>query len=180
MANKPYSAKLKERHDPVAKRISSQILKDVLKAELIRDNVSEDKGEFLEGFWDQEYLLKNGKKLKVEAEMKDGKWWGEGWSNERPFKYDSIDIPFRKSKNLSELHIVISTCGCYAFLLLRKDMDRSLDLSGGVPKIKNTKYKKNESYFTTPVSYGKFVYKNQDDCWKFWKSIVDEKELVCK
>jgi hypothetical protein len=102
--------------------------------------------------------------------MKDEKWWGNQWSTTRPFRYEEMDIPYRKAKNQAHLHIVISTCKNFAFMLSRDEMNAALEESGGVPKIKRTIYEPNgAAYFSTPVSRGRFVQKSSDGHWHKWK-----------
>lgn len=170
MRNKSFSPTLKDKYDSIGKKLAAEIMKDFVFAELITDNLKEDAGDFSDGFWDQKYLLRNGKTIKVEPEMKDEKWWGNQFSDLRPFRYEEMDIPYRKAKNQAELHIVISTCEQFAFLVTRKAMNRYLEKSGGTPKIKRTKYEpQGAAYFSTPVSEGCFVQKSIDGKWKKWK-----------
>lgn len=170
MRNKRFDQKLKDQYDEIGKQITIQIMSDFVKAKLIENNVKEENADFSDGFWDQKYLTPDGKEIMVEPEMKDSKWWGEGFCETRPFQYSDMDIPFRKVKNRAHLHVVISTCHNYAFLLTRKAMDEHLETSGGKPKIKKTIYEPNgASYFSTPVSKGIFVAKNKDGKWKRWK-----------
>lgn len=171
MQNKRFCPELKKKHDAVGKQLAQEIMRDILGAELITENTKEDQGDFTDGFWDQKYQLPNGKEIKVEPEMKDSKWWGDHFDNNRPFRYDSMDIPFRKAKNQAHLHIVISTCSKYAFLLSRDEMNAALEESGGSPKIKRTIYEPNGgAYFSTPVGRGRFVEKNSKGNWCKWKS----------
>jgi hypothetical protein len=170
MKNKRFSPSLKEKHDKVGKSLAVDIMRDVIGAQLITDNLKEDAGDFTDGFWDQKYRLPNGKEIKVEPEMKDEKWWGDQWSACRPFRYEEMDIPYRKAKNQAHLHIVISTCQKFAFLVSRDAMDKTLEESGGSPKIKRTIYEpQGAAYFSTPVNRGKFVQKREDGHWHFWK-----------
>lgn len=135
----------------------------------MRDNEKEDRGDFSDGFWDQIYELRSGKQIKVEPEMKEKKWWGTHFANDRPFKYEDIDIPYRKAKNQANLHIVISTCERFAFMVTRNAMDKALVQRGGKPKKKETIYEPNGAdYFSTPVSDGIFVYRGEDQRWHKW------------
>lgn len=177
MKNKRFSPSLKQKYDLLGKKLAAEIMQDIVKAKLITDNLKEDSGDFTDGFWDQKYRLPSGKELKVEPEMKDEKWWGNQWSSSRPFRYEDMDIPFRKAKNQAHLHIVISTCENFAFLLTRDAMNEALEESGGMPKIKKTIYEPNgAAYFSTPVNKGYFVYRKKDGRWAKWKKLV--KELV--
>lgn len=174
MKNKRFSPSLKEKHDVVGKTLAKEIMKDLVGAELITDNIKEDSGDFTDGFWDQKYRLPNGKEIKVEPEMKDEKWWGNQWSTTRPFRYDAMDIPYRKAKNQSHLHIVISTCKNFAFLVTRDAMNDALVKSGGSPKIKRTIYEpQGAAYFSTPVEHGYFVEKGPDGRWHKWQRILE-------
>jgi hypothetical protein len=134
MKNKRFSLSLKQKHDAVGKTLAAEIMRDIVGAKLITDNLKEDAGDFTDGFWDQKYRLRSGKELKVEPEMKDEKWWGNQWSSSRPFRYEEMDIPFRKAKNQAHLHIVISTCKNFAFLVTRDAMNETLEQAGGIPK----------------------------------------------
>ena len=175
MKNKSYSHSLKLKHDAVGKALASEIMRDILGATLITDNIKEDAGDFSDGFWDQKYKLpikdkQQSKEIKVEPEMKDEKWWGNQWSTTRPFRYEEMDIPYRKAKNQAHLHIVISTCKNFAFMLSRDEMNSALKESGGIPKIKKTIYEPNGApYFSTPVNRGRFVQKSSDGRWHKWK-----------
>ena len=175
MKNKRFSKSLKDKYDSLGKQIACDIMKDIVGAELLTNNDKEDAGDFSAGFWDQKYLLpmkENGKRkeIKVEPEMKDEKWWGDQWSSSRPFRYEDMDIPYRKAKNQAHLHIVISTCENLAFMISRKAMNESLEESGGSPKIKRTIYEPSGApYFSTPVSKGRFVKRNNQGRWKVWK-----------
>lgn len=173
MKNKAYDETLKEEHDPIGKSLAIEIMRDVIRAELITNNLKEDSGDFTDGFWDQKYRLSNGKEIKVEPEMKDKKWWGKQWSLSRPFKYETMDIPYRKNKNEAQLHIVISTCRNFAFLVFRNSMDKAIVERGGKPKIKKTKYEPNGApYFRTPVCYGRFVHRCKGGPWHRWKKQI--------
>jgi len=156
--NKRYCPKLKSLHDSNGKELAKEIMKDVLNAELITTNEKEDQGDFSDGFWDQKYRLPDGccvEEIKVEPEMKDAKWWGDKFSLARPFQYSTMDIPSRKEKNQSHLHIVISTCKKYAFLVTRFAMNNS-----GPFKTKKTKYEpEGASYYNIPTKLGRFVKK---------------------
>lgn len=166
MRNKSFSYSLKAKHDGVGKSIATEIMRDLVGGVLVRENIKEDSGDFTDGFWDQQYQLRSGKRIKVEPEMKDSKWWGKNFSETVPFKYDSMDIPFRKQKNQAHLHMVISTCQQFAFLVTRDAMNKALEESGGSPKIKKTIYEpEGAPYFSTPVEHGTFVEK-VDGRWK--------------
>lgn len=170
MRNKAFSPSLKKKHDAIGKSLAAEILRDTARAVHVTDNHKEDNADFSDGFWDQLYRLPNGNNIKVEPEMKDEKWWGNQFSKERPFKYDSMDIPYRKAKNEAHLHIVISTCGTFAFTVTRKAMDEALVKSGGVPKVKRTIYEhEGAPYFSTPVESGRFFQKGADGRWRAWK-----------
>lgn len=179
MKNKRFSKSLKDKHDAVGKSLAVEIMRDIVGATLITDNIKEDSGDFTDGFWDQKYRLPNGKEIKVEPEMKDEKWWGNQWSTTRPFRYEEMDIPYRKAKNQAHLHIVISTCKNFAFMLSRDEMNAALEQSGGVPKIKRTIYEPSgAAYFSTPVKRGRFVEKDADGRWHKWKRKSTKKQEV--
>ncbi len=170
MSNKFYSSRLKQKYDAIGKSLAKEIMRDLVGAKFISDNIKEDNGDFTDGFWDQKYTLPNGKEIKVEPEMKDEKWWGNQFSTERPFKYEEMDIPYRKAKNQSHVHIVISTCKKFAFVVTRQDMDKSVEESGGKPKTKKTIYEpEGGEYFSIPVSKGKFLQKGPDGKWRKWQ-----------
>jgi hypothetical protein len=167
MSNKKYSATLKDKYDGISKKITNDILFDVAKAKLVTNNVKEDSGDFSEGFWDQKYQLPKGDIIIVESEMKDKKWWGSHWGSS-PFKYDTMDIPFRKSKNKANLFVVISTCESYAWLVNREVVEKHLQESGGKPKNKKTIYEPDGGdYYSTPTNKGLFVC-NINGKWKRW------------
>lgn len=170
MRNKRFDPKLKAAHDAIGKQLAVEIMRDMAGATLIENNDKEDSGDFSAGFWDQKYSLQNGQIIVVEPEMKDSKWWNISASHpDRPFDYSDIDIPYRKAKNKAGLHMVISTCRQYAFLLTRKAMDEHLASCGGEPKIKKTIYEPHGApYFSTPVSKGFFVAKINDR-WQRWR-----------
>jgi hypothetical protein len=96
-------------------------MRDVVIAELITNNLKEDSGDFTGGIWDQKYRLRSGKEVKAEAEMKNKKWWNNDlfWLKHPLFDYETMDIPYRKDKNEAQLHIVVSTCRNFAFLVSR-------------------------------------------------------------
>jgi hypothetical protein len=170
MRNKAYSESNKRKYDNNGKRITEEILRDTANASLVGDNVKEDSGDFSDGFWDQKYKLKSGEEFKTESEMKDKKWWGKYYGKNVPFKYDTMDIPFRKAKNQAEVHFVISTCQQYAFSITRKSMDQAFNELGGKPKIKSTKnVPSGEPFFSTPVDRGRFFYKDGKGKWKIVK-----------
>ena len=166
MRNKRYDKNLGDKYDGPGKNLSIEIMHDVLNAELLKTNKEEDLATFKDGFWDLKFI-KNGKEIIVESEMKNEKWWGFDYGSP-PFKYKEMDIPFRKAKNKAGLHIVISTCKNLAFMLLRKHMDQEFEKKGN-PTFKPTIYAENEPFFRTPVSRGKFVYRDKDNVWKFCK-----------
>lgn len=166
--NKRFNQSLKDQHDGNGKRLAAEIMRDLANATLLTDNKKEDAGDFSAGFWDQAYTLPSGKLVLVEPEMKDKKWWGPHFHADRPFRYDDVDIPYRKVKNSAHLHMVISTCNNYAFLVTRKAMDAHLAESGGSPKFKKTMYESDPApYFSTPVDKGFFVHK-ENGHWKRW------------
>lgn len=172
MRNKAYDDKLKKKHDPVGKEITRQIMADVFGAQHVRDNLAEDAGNFSEGFWDQVYQLPDGRKFAVEPEIKDKKWFGEEFKAKKdwkwPFKYPTVDIPFRKAKNKAALFFVISSCQKYAIMVTRKAMDDSVKDG---PKIKNTIYMKNEPFYS--VSLGNTVFLSRNFKTKKWKVIYN-------
>lgn len=165
--NKRFSRQLCDKYDGKGKQIAEQIMKDVAGAKLSATNTAEEQGDFSQGFWDQKYLMGSGDSLLVESEMKNSKWWGKHHGELQPFKYGTMDIPFRKVKNKADVHIVISTCENYAFIVARKAMDKAIE-EGGAPKMKTTKYEPEGAYyFSTPVSKGRFVSRQEDGKWKF-------------
>lgn len=173
--NKRYERYLKDKYDKPGKEYTNEIMLDISRASFVRENIKEDSGDFSEGFWDQEYLMPNGKIRIVESEMKDGKWFGMYWSPKQPFEFDDVDICYRKVKYIAHTHLVISTIKNYedfvqyAFIVTRKAMDEALAAMGGCPIIKPTIYKpEGEPFFRTPVSKGRFVYKGLDGHWHFW------------
>jgi hypothetical protein len=172
MRNKTYDPTLKDKYDKIGKILSVQIMRDVIIAELITNNLKEDSGDFTGGIWDQKYRLRSGKEIKAEAEMKNKKWWNNDlfWSKYPLFDYETMDIPYRKDKNEAQLHIVVSTCRNFAFLVSRYAMDKAITETGGKPKMKKTIYEPDGGpYFSTPVSRGKFVYRCKDGLWHWWK-----------
>lgn len=169
MSNKRFSPEMKKKFDPQGKRLATEILRDLVGAMLITDNLKEDSGDFSAGFWDQKYRLKDGTELVVEPEMKDKKWWGLGW-NDYPFKYDTMDIPFRKKKNKADLFMVISTCEKYAWLVDRDVIMKHLEVTGGKPKVKSTIYEpEGGEYYSTPVTKGIFAHR-VNGRWCKWRN----------
>ena len=170
MGNKRFDPALKKKFDGPWKRLAAEILRDLVGATLITDNLKEDSGDFSAGFWDQKYCLKNGATLIVEPEMKDQKWWGLGWDDARPFKYDTMDIPFRKKKNKADLFMVISTCETYVWLVDRDVIVKHLEETGGKPKVKYTIYEpEGGEYYSTPVNKGIFAHK-VNGRWYKWSN----------
>lgn len=170
MYNKRYDAALKNQYDPQGKRVANEIMSNVMGAELIRENIKEDQGDFSEGFWDQSYRTKNNEEIKVEPEIKNSKWFGSHFSKKTgfPFQYDSVDIPYRKEKCIADIHMVISSCENFAFVVSREAMDRQINQNGGNPKFKKTKYEPEGAYyFSVPLDKGIFVTK-KDKRWKRW------------
>lgn len=173
MRNKRYNASMKDKYDGPGKIFAEEIMRDIVGATLITNNEKEDSGDFSDGFWDQNYELRNGETCIIEPEIKvdKGGYWGEQHAvYGRPFKYDTVDIPYRKEKCIADFHMVISDNGKYAFIVSRKAMDRALVESGGQPKIKRTEYEPlGAPYFSTPVEKGRFVVK-EDGRWRIWKT----------
>lgn len=169
MSNKGFSKSLSNQWDGFGKRLSIEIMRDILSAVLIEENKKETAGDFSAGFWDQKFRLFNGEVVYLEPEVKDKKWWGIGWSPDRPFKYDMMDIPFRKDKNMADYFIVISSRGDYAWIVYRKNVDEYLKRTGGIPKRKITKFEPNGGdYFSTPVTMGVFL-KKINGKWYKWQ-----------
>lgn len=169
--NKRFDNNLKQKHDPVGKKLAAEIMRDLTGAKLVTENHKEDRGDFTDGFWDQLYELPSGKQVMVEPEMKDKKWWGESVDIYKPFKYDDVDIPYRKAKNSAHIHLVISTCERYAFVVTKEAMEKHLAETGGTPKFKKTIYEPSgASYYSTPVEKGFFVKKCKDGHWHRWKA----------
>lgn len=167
--NKAFDPSLKNKHDGVAKTLTEQIMKDLFGAKKVTDNVKEDEGKFTDGFWDQKYTMPSGTDVLVEAEMKDEKWWGASFGPDKPFKYSDMDIPFRKSKNKSNVFAVLSTCRTYGWMVTRKAMKEHFESSGSQPKIKKTIYEPSGApYYSTPVEKGKFIC-FKDGRWRMWK-----------
>jgi hypothetical protein len=172
MRNKTYDQTLKKKYDKIGKILSIPIMRDVLRSEHITDNLKEDSGDFTDGYWDQKYRFPSGKEIKTESETKDKKWWNNDlfWLEYPLFDYETMDIPYRKNKNDAQLHIVISTCRNFAFLVSRYAMDKAIAENGGKPKIKETIHEPDGApYFSTPVCYGKFVYRCKNGPWRWWK-----------
>lgn len=163
MKNKAYNPNLKRKYDQVGKNFAKEIMNDCFRAEHIRDNEAEDSGDFSEGFWDQIYRLSDKREIAIEPEIKDKKWFGEhfikdGWR--WPFKYPTIDIPYRKNKNKATLHMVISSCGNHAVLVTRKAMNESVEQNG--PKVKKTIWEPNGApYYSVPLGKSRFVFKDK-------------------
>lgn len=164
--NKKFSKALCDKYDPMGKAHTIKIMEDVKGAKLIAENEGEEKQDFSEGYWDQQYELPDGTQVYVESEMKDAKWWGEHWGSEEvPFRWDTMDIPFRKVKNKSELHVLISMCGEYGFIVTRQKMNEAVEHNGG-PKFKTTKYEPDGGfYFNPPIEDGEFIHL-RDGKWK--------------
>jgi hypothetical protein len=174
MTNKRYNDELKKKYDTVGKSCCQKILRDLTDAELLAENHMEDMGKFSEGFWDQMYRLPCGKKIIVESEIKDCKWWGYMWNHPWPFMYDTVDVPFRKNKNLASLFVVISSNLDFAFIMTKQSMTDSLKFSGGRAKWKRTIYEPNGAYyFSVSVESGYFVKKVKDK-WKICKKVKED------
>jgi len=172
MSNKRFSRSLSEKHDPTGKRLAAEIMQDMFNATLVAENTKETSGDFSDGFWDHRYVLPNDLSLLVEPEMKDKKWWGD-WEKPYPFKYDDMDIPFRKKKNKADLFMVISTCEKYAWIVWRGVVDKHLKETGGRPKNKVTIYEPDGGdYYSTPVNKGVFLQKI-DGKWHRWEGQED-------
>lgn len=170
MGNKAYNPRLKNKWDKVSKMLTEEVMCDLIGAAKVTDNEHEDRGDFSQGFWDQQYELPGtGTRIYVESEMKDEKWWGPGYglTGDGPFKYDTVDIPYRKAKNKAKLYMLFSTDGKYGFVVTRKVMDAVI-AENGVKK-KDTIYKSGEDFYSIPTSQGFFVEKSPDGRWRRWK-----------
>lgn len=166
MRNKKYNASLKEQYDQTGKNVTKQIMWDCLRSEHVCDNELEDSGDFSDGFWDQIYRLPGDKLIAIESEVKDQKWFGKEFIRKNwkyPFKYDSVDIPYRKKKNKATLFFVISSCENYAILVSKKSME---DSAKDGPKIKRTKWEpKGAPYYSVGLDNTKFVVKKNEKWW---------------
>lgn len=171
--NKSYSFAANKKNDPRAKALAKKILWDTMRAKWIRDNSNEGKrgsGEY----WDQEYELPNGTHILVEVERKDGKWWGERFWPDRPFKYYKVDIPFRKGpagevggKNLFDLYILISMNEDLCFMISKAKFEEGYAAVGKEPKKKKCKNcTQKEDWFSIPHIYGRFYM--LEKVWRKW------------
>lgn len=164
-------------------------MRDLFGATLLRNNEAEDKGQFTDGFWDQEYQRPasspsdSPKPVFVESEMKDGKWWGRGyairWENGVPvangpgvpFKYDTVDIPYRKVKNKAKIYFLFDMdeaegLGCF---VTRKAMDEMIEKNGG-PKRKIAKGEDDGGeYFSIPVEKVQFIERGPNGKWRYFR-----------
>lgn len=166
MGNKRFDRSLSDRYDSIGKKLAIEIMSDLTGGKIVTENTKETSGNFTDGFWDQMYELPNGTRLLVEPEMKDAKWWGLTWDASRPFRYNTMDIPFRKKKNKADIFMVISTCECFAWVVHRKVIDNHFQETGGKPKVKRTIYEpEGAEYYSTPVEKGIFVCK-KDGKWR--------------
>jgi len=174
MKNKAYNPNWKKKFDGVGKTISEEIMRDCFGAEHICDNAKEDRGDFSDGFWDQAYSW-NGQTLIVEPEIKvgvNGSYFGDHWKSRNewrwPFKWPTVDIPYRKVKNKSNLHLVIGDCKKFAALVTRKSMDDCIEQNGGNPYIKVTKQEpEGAPYYCVPLGRCRFVKKLSTGKWIF-------------
>ena len=165
MFNKRYCPELGDKHDPQGKAMAIEIMRDMLGAEIVCENTSEADKTFKLGFWDQQFQLPNGDKWLIEPEIKDCKWFGEHWARKtgHPFRYDTMDIPFRKYKNQARLHMVISSDEDFAFLVWRKTIDNH-----AIVITKPTKYERQgEYFFRTSLDRGTFLQKTEGH-WHKW------------
>lgn len=163
MDNKPFDEELKAKYDKLGKQYAIEIAKDIFGAKVVRENIKEDHADFSDGFWDLEFE-KAGKKFKVEPEIKVGHW-DEQYAEflNRPFEYRTMDIPFRKNKNIADYHMVIDDNGKYGFVVARSEMNKCKVIT------KRTIYEPNGGpYFSIPVSLGFFVEK-VNGLWQRWE-----------
>lgn len=158
--NKRFSKALCDKYDKPVKDELERLMADVHGATFIRNNIGEETKKFNEGFWDQEYKLANNHKVLVEGEAKDQQWWVG--TQKRPFKYDTMHIPWRKMKNSSRYFFLFSTKFDYAFLVTRKAIDthgkktqKATKYSGWVP----------EDFIEINVKHGTF-YEKKNESWK--------------
>lgn len=161
--NKTFDKNLKNNNDPIAKILTREIIKDWVGGVFIRDNVCEDEGTFEEGIWDQEFyipIITKSKKIKTESEMKNSDFWNKK-NFSFPFKYETMNIPYRKIKNDADLFFVISTCGTLAWVVSGKKLINSEVIR------KSTKYLVNESFFSIPITKGKFFEKRKGKWEKY-------------
>lgn len=186
LTNKRYSQETKKVYDPISKEITKEIMGDVCKAKFLRENLEEDAGSSKDGYWDQEYIHKENIII-VEAEMKNGIWFGENHGNDCPFKYTGVDIPLRKDKNKSQLYFVISYFGDikkalrgeenymldvietkthYAFACTRK----ALQTAGRAKKpCSNNKEGEFDYFYRVNVENGLFLMRRPWQKWELWQ-----------
>lgn len=181
MANKSYDPSLKNKWDKVSKTLTEEVMRDLFAARLIKENEAEDLGLFTDGFWDQCYIRTKKindqdepKPIFVESEMKNSKEWGRGYAKTGgpPFKWDSIDIPFRKAKNKAKIFFLFSMDveeGLGA-IVTRKSMNEAIQRNNGKPKNKIARYEdEGGDYFSVPVSEVKFVEKSPNGKWRTFR-----------
>ena len=155
--NKSFDQSLCDANDAPAKKHTIELMRDIIGAELLEENKSE--GTRGCEYWDLKFI-KNGVVMITESEIKDSKWWGDQYGNSTPFKYDSMDIPARKLKNISKIFFIIISSYDYAFCVLRETLDIL-----GEPKKKKTIYEPNGGdYISIDIKHGKF-YKKIDGKW---------------
>lgn len=166
--NKSFSPELDEQCDDVGKQYAKEILRDVCHAIHLGTNVGEQNGSFSDGFWDDQYRTPNGEVVIIEAEIKDVKrkgWWGKDHAKNndgRPFKYTTMDIAERKTKNLADFFVVVDPTGTYAWMANGEVVRQAKK------EWKCTTYEPNGGLYLRPsCSKGSFFHW-VDGKWKIW------------
>jgi len=165
--NKQFSKTLCDKFDPHGKRVAIEIMRDVFEAELVTENTTEGKGYEL-GVWDQLFILPSGEEWKVEPEIKVNEkgYYADHWieKNGYPFRWDTVDIPYRKAKCDAHVHLVISDDETYAFMVERAVMNQAIEDAGG-PKWKITKYEPQGGYYFA-VDPTEGIWLKKGDIWE--------------
>ena len=132
----------------------------------IEENLAEAKKKFSK-IWDVKGLSLSGKEFRIEVEIK--KDWGTKWKDV-PFRYSTMDIPYRKrdkAKEHATHHIVVGADLRRLFVVERSVV---LDSPVTYKKVRNRGWQE-EPFFNVPLPSPKsaFYFKNETGKWEPYK-----------
>jgi hypothetical protein len=154
-----------DKYDSRGKVLLDEIVHDLYGYSRSRENHGEGT-TYAEGFWDKEYLDKDGKPHYKEVEIKEDKFWNNeiiGFPGVTPFRYDDMDIPERKFKNRADEFFVVNQAGTLAWRI-----SREVWLKHRRFKTKDTVLQNDEDFWTCDTSRGEFLSKT-NGTWHPWK-----------
>jgi hypothetical protein len=156
-----FSKKRYDLYDNNAKTIAMEWLEQ-FNFKNITENIQESKKNFSE-IWDVKGDHEKYGEFRIEAEIKND--WGIKWL-EMPFKYDTMDIPYRKrdkTKVHATHHMIIGGDLNRLFIVKR---EKVLSAKVENKKVRNRNWAEEPFYrLSLPCEFSFFYFKNENNKW---------------